>query len=295
MKAQRNQRALGKWQGTEKSAGRWGKTTGRWIKRQGAAHMCRNIRMRHENIQQNGVAKAKPAHQSTFAWRRYFDSLIILQCQVFIRQPSLFLMIMQAARGAGARKALFVFFFFLLLLFVPVPSHSEGKREELLCHVGFNSQEAHVEESPTYRTSEVGISPRSKQPLHSCTIISLCSPQEFPYTGLWETIKLLRGHHGDAMGCDAPRWASGCGANSLAFSSNDREEDWEKVLRCRRIQAKQGPFVQVWLRAAPFFAESTTILDILAHFDILLMLLTVFKYSNLVFTKYLLAIYVHEM
>ena len=51
----------------------------------------------------------------------------------------------------------------------------------------------------------------------------------------------------------------------------------------------------IGLRAAPFFAESTTILDILAHFDILLMLLTVFKYSNLVFTKYILAIYVHEM
>ena len=37
MKAQRNQRALGKWQGTEKTTGRWGKTTGRWIKRQGTA------------------------------------------------------------------------------------------------------------------------------------------------------------------------------------------------------------------------------------------------------------------
>ena len=37
MKAQRNQRALGKWQGAEKTTGRWGKTTGRWIKRQGAA------------------------------------------------------------------------------------------------------------------------------------------------------------------------------------------------------------------------------------------------------------------
>ena len=47
--------------------------------------------------------------------------------------------------------------------------------------------------------------------------------------------------------------------------------------------------------SAPFFAESTTILDILAHFDILLMLLTVFKYSTLVFTKYIIAIYVHEM
>ena len=51
----------------------------------------------------------------------------------------------------------------------------------------------------------------------------------------------------------------------------------------------------IGLRAAPFFAESTTILDVLAHFDILLMLLTVFKYSNLVFNKYLLAIYVHGM
>ena len=42
------------------------------------AHLCRNIRMRYENTQQNGVAEAKPAHQSTFAWRRCFDSLIIL-------------------------------------------------------------------------------------------------------------------------------------------------------------------------------------------------------------------------
>ena len=43
--------------------------------------------------------------------------------------------------------------------------------------------------------------------------------------------------------------ASGCGANSLAFSSNDREGDREKVqrvLRCRKIQAKQATFVQVW-------------------------------------------------
>ena len=36
-KAQRNQRALGKWQGAEKTAGCWGKTTGRQTKRQGAA------------------------------------------------------------------------------------------------------------------------------------------------------------------------------------------------------------------------------------------------------------------
>ena len=52
--------------------------------------------------------------------------------------------------------------------------------------------------------------------------------------------------------------------------------------------------------SATFFAESTILHnlhnpDILAHFDILLMLLTAFKYSNLVFTKYILAIYVHEM
>ena len=73
---------------------------------------------------------------------------------------------------------------FFLLLFAPVSSHSEGKREELLRHVGFNSQGVHVE-SPTYRpNSEVGISPRSKQPLHSCNIIFLCSVKEFPYTGL---------------------------------------------------------------------------------------------------------------
>ena len=80
--------------------------------------------------------------------------------------------------------------------------------------MGFNSQGVHVE-SPTYRSnSEVGISQRSKQPLHSCNVIFPCSFNEFPFSVLWETIKHLRGHHSDATGCDALiRWASGCGAN----------------------------------------------------------------------------------
>ena len=45
------------------------------------AHMCRNIRMRHENIQQNGVAKAKPENTSVHVCAakvfRFFNNIIV--------------------------------------------------------------------------------------------------------------------------------------------------------------------------------------------------------------------------
>ena len=51
------------------------------------------------------------------------------------------------------------------------------------------------------------------------------------------------------------------------------------------IQAKQAILCKCdnGLCVAPFFAESTTILDVLAHFDILLMLLSfqIFKFRHL--------------
>ena len=75
--------------------------------------MCRNIRMRYKNIQQNGVAKAKPENTSVHVCVtkvfRFFNNITVPE--VFIRQPSLFLMITQAARGAGERKELLVYFF----------------------------------------------------------------------------------------------------------------------------------------------------------------------------------------
>ena len=160
---------------------------------------------------------------------------------------------------------------------------------------------ARIVESPTYPKSDVGTSPRSKQPLHSCNIIFPCSLKEFPFSVLWETIKLLRGLHSDLTGRDAlPRsqwlwgkligvfqqWQGGGSEKRCNVCSDVGEFKRNKLLLCK---------CDIGLCAAPFFEEPTTILDILAHFDILLMLLTVFKYSNLAFTKYILATYIHEM
>ena len=92
--------------------------------------------------------------------------------------------------------------------------------------MGFHSQGVHVE-SPTYPASDVGISPRSKQSLHSCNIIIPCSLPEFVSTVLSETIELLRGHHSDATGCRRPSAepvALGKTQNLPAMTGQDREK-----------------------------------------------------------------------
>ena len=93
-------------------------------------------------------------------------------------------MIMQAARRVRTKEELCTFFtFFFLLLSALVSSHLERKQDELLCHVGFHRQGVH-EEYPTYPVSDIGISPRSKQSLHSCNIIFQCSLRESVFTVL---------------------------------------------------------------------------------------------------------------
>ena len=71
MKAQRNQRALGKWQGAEKTTGRWGRTTGRWMKRQGAAP-C-SLGLARTLWKYSGCVKFKDKHAFKDNWKHHQD------------------------------------------------------------------------------------------------------------------------------------------------------------------------------------------------------------------------------